>query len=112
MKNISKLALASVILAFTVGGVYAASASENWENSCASCHGADGKGQTKQGKKLKVKDYTDAKVQAELKDEEMVKDILEGVKGENGKERMKSFKEELSEQDAKDLVAYIRQFKA
>jgi len=112
MKYTSKIALASIVLAFTAGASYAASASENWENSCASCHGADGKGQTKQGKKLKVKDYTDAKVQAELKDEEMVKAILEGVKGENGKERMKGFKEEVSEQDAKDLVAYIRKFKA
>lgn len=112
MKHTSKIALASIALAFTAAASYAAPASENWENSCASCHGADGKGQTKQGKKLKVKDYTDAKLQTELKDEEMVKAILDGVKGENGKERMKGFKEELSEQDAKDLVAYIRKFKA
>ena len=112
MKTTSKIALAGIVLAFTAGASYGAAASENWENSCASCHGADGKGQTKQGKKLKVKDYTDAKVQAELKDEEMVKAILEGVKGDNGKERMKGFKDEVSEQDAKDLVAFIRKFKA
>jgi cytochrome c553 len=111
MKNLTKVSIAALTLAFTSGAAFAAAASENWENSCASCHGADGKGQTKQGKKLKVRDYTDAKVQAELKDEEMVKAILEGVK-ENGKERMKSFKDELSEQEAKDLVAFIRGLKA
>ncbi len=112
MKNITKIAVATVALAFASGAAYAASASENWENSCASCHGADGKAQTKQGKKLKIRDYTDAKVQAELKDDEMVKAILEGVKGEGGKERMKGFKDELSEQEAKDLVAFIRGLKA
>lgn len=111
MKTTSKIALASVVLAFAAGSTFAATASENWENSCASCHGADGKGQTKQGKKLKVKDYTSAAVQAELKDEEMVKAILDGVK-EGGKERMKGFKEELSEQEAKDLVTFIRGLKA
>ncbi|WP_415910671.1 c-type cytochrome [Oleiharenicola sp. Vm1] len=112
MNTTSKIAVASLVLALAAGASYGAPASENWENSCASCHGADGKGQTKQGKKLKIRDYTDAKIQAELKDEEMVKAILDGVKGENGKERMKGFKEELSEADAKDLVAFIRKFKA
>ncbi|MBI2513023.1 MAG: cytochrome c [Opitutae bacterium] len=112
MKTTSKIALASVVLVFAAGSSYAATAAENWENSCASCHGADGKGQTKQGKKLKVKDYTDAKIQAELKDDEMAKAILDGVKGDNGKERMKGFKDELSEPDAKDLVAFVRKLKA
>ena len=77
---------------------------------CAKCHGADGKGQTKAGKKLNVKDYTSAKVQAEMKDEEMVKVTTNGVT-ENGKEKMKSFKDELSAAEIKDLVAYIRKFK-
>ena len=112
MKTTTKIAIATLALAFTSGAAFAATAAENWENSCASCHGADGKAQTKQGKKLKIRDYTDAKVQAELKDEEMVKAILEGVKGDGGKERMKGFKDELSEQEAKDLVAYIRTLKA
>lgn len=89
----------------------AATAAENWENHCASCHGEDGKGQTKQGKKLKLRDYTDAAVQAEFKDDAMLKAILEGVK-ENGKERMKAFKDEISEEEAKDLVAYVRKLKA
>ena len=110
MKMTIKLAAAGLALAL-VTGAYAASASENWDNNCASCHGADGKAQTKQGKKLKIKDYTDAKVQAELKDEEMVKSILGGVK-DGAKERMKAFKDDLSEAEAKDLVAYIRKFKA
>jgi cytochrome c553 len=113
MKTTIKIAIIS--LSITAAGVagYAATAAENWENSCASCHGEDGKAQTKQGKKLKIRDYTDAAVQAELKDDAMLKAILEGVT-ENGKERMKGFKDELEspEKDAKDLVAFIRKLKA
>lgn len=111
MKTTIKIALAGIALAFTAGAAQAATAQENWENSCAACHGEDGKAQTKQGKKLKIRDYTDAKVQAELKDDAMLQAILDGVK-EGGKERMKGFKDELSEQEAKDLVAYIRTLKA
>ena len=113
MKTTTKLAGAGLALAFAAGAAYAAPASENWDNNCASCHGADGKGQTKQGKKLKLRDYTDAKVQAELKDEAMLKAILEGVKDkDSGKERMKSFKEEIPEAEARELVAYVRKLKA
>jgi len=53
----------------------AADVKENWEKSCAKCHGADGKGDTKMGKKLEIKDFTDAKYQASLKDDAMFKAI-------------------------------------
>ncbi len=89
----------------------AAPVAENWENHCTKCHGDDGKGQTKAGKKLQVKDYTDAKVQAEMKDEEMIKVITEGVNDKAGKEKMKAYKDELSSDEIKELVAHIRKFK-
>lgn len=111
MKTTTKIALSSLVLSLATGVAFAAPASENWDNNCASCHGADGKGQTKTGKKLKLRDYTDAKVQAGLKDEEMLKAVTEGVKMD-GKEKMKAFKDELSADEIKDLVAYIRKFKA
>lgn len=91
---------------------HAAPVTENWENHCTKCHGDDGKGQTKVGKKLQLKDYTDAKVQAEMKDEEMIKVISGGVSDKAGKEKMKAYKDELSADEIKDLVAYIRKFKA
>mgnify|MGYP001256734185 CR=1 FL=1 len=110
MKNVTKIALASLALAFTAGTVFAATAAENWENLCASCHGEDGKAQTRQGKKLKVRDYTDPKVQAEMKDESMLTAILDGYI-QNGKMTMKGYREELSEEEAKDLVKFIRELK-
>jgi cytochrome c553 len=111
MKTTTKIALSSFALALTAGIALAAPAAENWDNNCTSCHGSDGKAQTKTGKKLKIRDYTDAKVQAELKDEDMIKAITEGIKAD-GKEKMKAFKDELSADEIKDLVAYIRKFKA
>jgi mono/diheme cytochrome c family protein len=111
MKTIRLFSLGVALATATSLG--AATAADNWENHCASCHGADGKAQTKQGKKLKIRDYTDVAVQAELKDDEMFKAILEGY-FENGKERMKGFKDEFENPDkeAKDLVDFIRKLKA
>ena len=81
-----------------------------WDKNCKKCHGEDGKGKTKMGEKFGVKDYTDAKVQGELKDDAMTKAIKEGVKkGEETK--MKPFGDTLSDDDVKALVAYIRAFK-
>ena len=89
--------------------VSAADVKENWEKSCAKCHGPDGKGDTKMGKKLEVKDFTDAKVQADMKDDAMLKAIKEGVK-DGEKTRMKAV-EGLNDEEMKDLVAYVRKFK-
>ncbi len=110
MNTKAKVALTGLALSLGTGVAIAAPAADNWDNHCASCHGADGKAQTKTGKKLKLRDYTDAKVQAEMKDEDMVKAITEGIKVD-GKEKMKAFKEEISAEEIKDLVAHIRKFK-
>ena len=81
-----------------------------YERDCAKCHGTDGKGDTKMGKKLSAKDYTDAKVQVELKDDAAFKAIKEGLKDKEGKSLMKP-SEGLSDDDIKGLVAYMRKFK-
>ena len=85
-------------------------AKATFEKDCAKCHGADGKGDTKMGKKLGVKDYTDAKVQAELRDAAATKAIKEGLKDKEGKVLMKPA-ESLDDNQIKGLVAYMRTFK-
>jgi cytochrome c553 len=108
MKKLIVLGIAAAALtAFTAS---AADAKEEWKGKCAKCHGEDGKGQTKMGQKLGVKDYTDVKVQADLKDEAAFKAIKEGVKDKEDKVVMKPA-EDLSDADIKGLVAYIRTFK-
>jgi mono/diheme cytochrome c family protein len=109
MKKI--LALALLVSTFAASAAFAATAADNWDNNCSKCHGADGSASGKIGKKLKIKDYTDASVQASMKDEDMVKAIKDGVKDANGKDRMPSFKADLSDAEATDLVAYIRKMK-
>ena len=90
--------------------VRAADAKENWEKNCTKCHGPDGKGKTKMGEKLAIKDYSDAKVQEAVKDDAMAKAIKEGVK-DGEKIKMKAFGDVLSDDEIKALVKYVREFK-
>lgn len=88
----------------------AADAKENWKNLCAKCHGDEGKGDTKMGQKLGAKDFTDAKVQDNFKDEAATKAIKEGLKSPEDKTLMKPF-DTLSDDEIKALVAYVRGLK-
>jgi cytochrome c6 len=112
MKTTTKLLAAGAAFALAAALSQAAPVAENWENHCAKCHGADGKGQTRVGKRLNLKDYTDAKVQAAMKDEDIIKATTDGVFDADKKEKMKAFKDELSAAEIKEFVAYIRKFKA
>jgi cytochrome c553 len=100
-----------LVTGLAVNGLAAeAKIKELYEKECAKCHGSDGKGDTKMGKKLACKDYTDPKVQAEMKDEQAFKAIKEGLKDKNGRTLMKPL-EGVSDDDIKALVAYMRSFK-
>ena len=95
------------------GGLLSASGAdvkENWEKICGKCHGPDGKGDTKMGQKLGIKDLTDAKLQGELKDDQAFKAVKEGIKDSEGKIKMKPA-EGLSDDDIKALVAHVRTLK-
>jgi mono/diheme cytochrome c family protein len=81
-----------------------------WDANCAACHGKDGKGDTMMGKRLSIKDLTDASVQASLTDEQAAKDIKEGIK-ENDRPVMKAFGDKFSDDQIKALVAQVRSFK-
>jgi cytochrome c6 len=104
------LTLTVVVLAGMALSASAADGKALYEKDCVKCHGANGKGDTKMGKKSGVKDYTDAKVQAELKDAAAIKAIKEGLKDKEGKALMKPT-EGVTDEEAKALVAYLRTFK-
>jgi cytochrome c553 len=104
------ITLIAAILALPAMSSWAADGKALYEKDCARCHGVDGKGETKMGKKYNAKDYTDAKVQAELKDEQAFKAIKEGFKDKAGKTLMKPA-ESLSDADINAMVAYMRTFK-
>jgi mono/diheme cytochrome c family protein len=104
------LAIGLTVFVASAVSALAGDAKASYESNCAKCHGADGKGQTKMGQKLGIKDYTDAKVQDALKDDAAFKSIKEGLKDADGKTLMKPA-EGMSDDDIKALVAYMRTFK-
>ena len=99
-----------LLLCLTVAAARATDAKALYEKSCAKCHGAEGKGDTRMGRKVGAKDYSDPKVQAALTDEAAAKAIKEGLKDADGKTLMKPT-EGVSDSDVKGLVAYMRAFK-
>jgi cytochrome c553 len=90
--------------------VRGADAATFWANECAKCHGDDGKGQTKMGKKLSIADLSDAKVQAAFTDEQAAKAMKEGVKDKDGKQTMKPI-EGITDADIKALIPLVRGLK-
>jgi len=108
MKKIVLLAIPMAFaFAFTTN-VFAADGKAVYADNCAKCHGDDGKGATKMGTKLGAKDYTDAAVQSAITDDQAFKSIKEGMKKDD-KTLMKP--SELSDEDIKASVAYLRTFK-
>jgi|ERR1035437_2319648 cytochrome c553 len=108
MKKLLVLGIAAMTVAAL--SARAEDAKTTYANSCAKCHGAEGKGDTKMGQKLGAKDFTDAKVQADLKDDAAFKAIKDGLKDKDDKTLMKPA-EGLSDGDINGLVAYLRTFK-
>src|ERR1700737_282360 len=79
-----------------------------WKAKCASCHGADGKGQTDQGKKMGIADYTDAAWQKAHSEADVKKAITEGVNREKDgkKQEMEPYKAKLDAAQIDQLVAF------
>jgi cytochrome c553 len=97
------------LAAGTAVAVYAADVNAMWDKHCTSCHAKDGSGNTKMGKKSGAKDYRDPKVLAGLKDDQALKGVKEGI-SENGKEKMKPFKDKLSDDEIKTLIDHMKEF--
>jgi cytochrome c6 len=109
MKTLFVLAVAAGLAAGLSAS--AADVKENWTKHCVKCHGEDGKGDTKMGKKAGVKDLTDPKTLEAKKDDQLFKSIKEGVK-DGDKTLMKAYGEEgLSDDEIKALVSHVRSLK-
>jgi mono/diheme cytochrome c family protein len=76
-----------------------------FNEKCARCHGADGRGETVVGRMLSVPDFTDGGWwKKEARDERFIESITEG------KDEMPAFGKKLSRQEIRSLVAYVRRF--
>jgi mono/diheme cytochrome c family protein len=73
-----------------------------YQTKCASCHAADGSGNSVVGKALKVKDLRDPEVQ-KASDADLATLIAKG------KDKMPTFEKTLKAEEIKGLVAYVRE---
>jgi cytochrome c6 len=85
---------------------------ESWTKHCAKCHGADGRGDTRVGRKQNIKSLVSPEQQAKLSDAAMLKAIADGARDTEGEEKMPAFKDKLSPEQQTALVAFIRNLKA
>jgi len=106
-------ALAAALVSLGARAAVDKKTERTWKAKCASCHGADGKGKTDQGKKLKISDYTSAAWQKSKTDDELKKAIAEGVSREKDgvKQEMQGYKDALPAEQIDQLVAYVRSLK-
>ncbi len=110
-KPMKKLLLfGGVLLALATVGSIAADGKADYERACAKCHGKDGRGQTKMGRRTGAKDYTDPKVQEAVTDNAAFKAVKEGFKDKHGKVLMKPA-DDMNDEAIRAVVAYMRTFK-
>ena len=103
------ITLSAAALLATGAGGYAADGAALYKKHCTSCHGADGKGNTKMGQKLKCRDLSSAAVQAKITDAAIAKSITDGI-SRDGKVVMKPIKG-MSADDIAAVTKFVRGLK-
>ena len=102
-----KMALAALCL--VAGLARASETSDLYDKKCSVCHGDDGRGKTRMGKRFHAPDFASAKWQANAKDAELRKVIENGVV-EDGVHRMPAWKGKLTPAQIDGLVQLVRGF--
>lgn len=105
-KTLSLLALA---LGAAVG-TQAATAKNLWLTNCSECHGTDGRGRTKEGKRLKLTDLTNKQVQDSVTDEQIFRIIKHGLKDDDGTVMHPTYYR-LSDDEIQTLMNHVRKFR-
>jgi mono/diheme cytochrome c family protein len=82
----------------------AAEPSPLFVRSCGSCHGLEGRADTKMARYLGVKDLT----QSKLTEADIEQIIRHGVTAPDGRRRMPAFEESLSAEDVKAIAAAVK----
>jgi mono/diheme cytochrome c family protein len=108
MIRVLKIAICSTAAAFAASVAFsapgfAADGKALYEKHCQTCHGADGKSDTKAGKMMESPDLTTA----EWKQGKTVADLTKSLGAKIGK--MPAFDEKLSEEERKAVAEYTVQ---
>ena len=100
-----RLNSALLIIAVALAPIaFAADGAATYKAKCATCHGADGKGQSAMGKKMNLRDLGSPEVQKQTD-----KELYDWTA--DGKGKMPAYKDKLSADEIKALVAHMRTFK-
>jgi mono/diheme cytochrome c family protein len=105
LMSISFIAYASKISHEENSAVSAADAKALFDSKCAKCHGKDGRAKSLHARHEHARDLTSADWQNDVTDERIYNSIS------NGKGKMPSFKQKLSDDQINSLVSYVRQFR-
>ena len=93
-----------VALLLAPSALAAGSAQDLYKSKCAMCHAANGSGDTAMGKKLGARDFASPEVQKQT-DAQLIEITAKG------KNKMPGYEKKLTDDQIKQLVAYIRTFK-
>lgn len=106
MKSVIRavLVVCAVSFAFSTLTFAADSGADVYKSKCASCHGAEGKGDTAMGKAMKVKDLASDEVQKQS-DADLTAIV------EKGKKPMPGYEGKLTKEQITDVVKYLRALK-
>ncbi|SUS03682.1 hypothetical protein DF3PB_1090003 [uncultured Defluviicoccus sp.] len=78
-----------------------------YENLCAACHGADGRGRTPQGRKMKAGDLRESR----LTDEQIARQIRHGSPAKTGSSAMPAVGRDLTDTEVEALVRVVKAFR-
>jgi len=98
------LVVLAIAFVMSVSAFAADATADVFKSKCASCHGADGKGDTPAGKKMNVKDLASDDVQKQSDAD------LAGVI-EKGKKPMPGYEGKVTKEQIDGLVKWIRTLK-
>jgi cytochrome c6 len=98
------IVLTAAMLLIVPAAFAAADGAALYKAKCASCHGADGSGQTAMGKAMKLRDLRSPEVRKQS-DAELTKVTADG------KGKMPAYKGKLTDDEIKALVGYMRTLK-
>jgi mono/diheme cytochrome c family protein len=109
MRSLAKFLMVASFCAVSARAETNPKTARTWKAKCASCHGADGKGQTEQGQKMHIADMTKPDWQKGKTDAQIKDAITNGVKKEGAE--MEGYKDKLPPEDIDALVAFVRTLK-
>ena len=98
------LMIFALTLVFSSAYTFASPGADTFKARCAPCHGTTGKGDTKMGQHLKLRDLSSPDVQKQSEDE-LVAIIAKG------KGKMPPYGPKLTREQIEDLVKFIRSLK-